>query len=67
MNLLENKTKKQHYIPQVYLRGFSPQYKNGKGKPHKDKYRIYAYDLRKTSQVKRFQLNLYAMKIIYMK
>lgn len=48
MNLLENKTKKQHYIPQVYLRGFSPQYKKGKGeKPHKDKYRIYAYDLKK--------------------
>ena len=48
MNLLENKTKKQHYIPQVYLRGFSPQYKNDVGgKLDKGKYTIYAYDLKK--------------------
>ena len=48
MNILENKTKKQHYIPQVYLRGFSPQYKNDGGeKLDNGKYTIYAYDLKK--------------------
>ena len=23
-----NRTRKQHYVPQVYLRGFAPQYLN---------------------------------------
>ncbi len=38
-------TKKQHYIPQVYLRGFSPNYRCSD--KDKEKYRIYRYDLSK--------------------
>ena len=44
-------TKKQHYIPQVYLRGFSPEY----GKCNKEyplsKYTIYCHDLTKKNQI----------------
>ena len=41
-------TRRQHYIPQVYLGGFSPQYQN-KG----EKYTIYFYDLEKRKQSKK--------------
>lgn len=38
-------TKKQHYIPQVYLRGFSPEYeKDNKSVPY-SRYTIYCHDL----------------------
>ncbi len=41
-------TKKQHYIPQVYLRGFSPDYKcNSKDQVDKDKATIYQYSFEK--------------------
>ncbi len=40
-----NPTKKQHYIPQVYLRGFSPNYQEKN--LANEKYRIYCYDLSK--------------------
>lgn len=43
-------TKKQHYIPQVYLRGFSPQYQD-KTLPN-EKDTIYFYDLEKKKQSK---------------
>ena len=38
--------KRQHFVPQVYLRGFSPEYKvlNG-SQVSNEKYTIYAYDL----------------------
>lgn len=42
-------TKKQHYIPQVYLRGFSPEY-NKKNSTQKDKYTIYCYDINSKKQ-----------------
>ena len=47
----DKRTRKQHYIPQVYLRGFSPEYKqkDGKGKD-KSKYTIHCYDLEKMRQ-----------------
>lgn len=39
-------TKKQHYIPQVYLRGFSPEYEPlGKSNIPAEAYMIFAYDL----------------------
>lgn len=43
---MTNDTKKEHFIPQVYLRGFSPEYDlpNAKAIP-REKYRIYYYDL----------------------
>ncbi len=41
-----NITKSQHYIPQVYLRGFSREYKENKN----NKYTIYYYDLNKGVQ-----------------
>ncbi len=41
----DKRTKKQHYIPQVYLRGFSPDYL--REDVEKDKYRIYFYELDK--------------------
>lgn len=38
--------KKQHYVPQVYLRGFSPEYKPlERSIVEKDKFTILAYDL----------------------
>ena len=48
---VQNITKKQHYIPQVYLRGFSPEY-NDKSReiPH-SRYTIYSYDLTKNTQL----------------
>lgn len=46
----ERKTKKQHYIPQVYLRGFSPEYeKNNKDYPN-SRYTIYCHDLNISEQ-----------------
>ena len=48
----ENKiTKKQHYVPQVYLRGFSPEYhKDNKDLPL-SKYTIYCHDLTARDQI----------------
>ena len=50
-----NRTKKQHYVPQVYLRGFAPQYLN-KGsennKNSKAKYGVFYYDLQEGTQSK---------------
>lgn len=44
-------TKKQHYIPQVYLRGFSPEYLSSERKKSKrEKHTIYFYDLKKEQQ-----------------
>ena len=41
-------TKKQHYVPQVYLRGFSPEYEPlGKSNVSIEKYKIFSYDLEK--------------------
>ena len=42
-------TKKQHYIPQVYLRGFSPEYEDSK-EIENSKHTIYCYDLIKNIQ-----------------
>ena len=49
---MNNPTKNQHYIPQVYLRGFSPEYLN-KNHKHIDerKYRIFSYNLNKDEKV----------------
>ena len=42
--------KKQHFVPQVYLRGFSPDYKRlGKSDIPKEKFTIYSYNLEKGS------------------
>lgn len=46
----KNITKKQHYIPQVYLRGFSPEYNDNNNKIPLSKYTIYCYDLTKKVQ-----------------
>lgn len=43
-------TKKQHYIPQVYLRGFSPEYNDKSQEIPHSRYTIYCYDLTKTTQ-----------------
>lgn len=43
-------TKKQHYIPQVYLRGFSPEYERGKKSQSNSRYTVYVYDLNKKKQ-----------------
>lgn len=40
-------TKKQHYIPQVYLRGFSPEYEREKKSQSNSRYTVYVYDLNK--------------------
>lgn len=48
-----NRTKKQHYVPQVYLRGFAPQYlktDSEKTKIAKSKYGVFYYDLRERKQ-----------------
>ena len=40
--------KKQHYVPQIYLRGFSPEYEPlEKSKISNEKYTIFSYDLEK--------------------
>ncbi|MBQ6408615.1 MAG: DUF4238 domain-containing protein [Butyrivibrio sp.] len=39
----DKRTKKQHFIPQVYLRGFSPDYMDGN--VENEKYHIYRYAL----------------------
>ncbi len=44
----KNVTKNQHYVPQVYLRGFSKDYEPGIKVPEKG--RVYGYDL-----INRFQ------------
>lgn len=44
-------TKKQHYIPQVYLRGFSPEYNDKSHEIPHLRYTIYCYDLTKTTQL----------------
>ena len=47
-------TKKQHYIPQVYLRGFSPDYLRKKEKATAtEKYTIYCYALESEEQWKK--------------
>lgn len=48
-----NVTKKQHYIPQVYLRGFSPEYEKGNVDYPLSKYSIYCYDLTGKDQIKK--------------
>jgi len=47
------RTKKQHYIPQVYLRGFSPDYKDRN--IENIKYKIYRYELNEKSFFKKFK------------
>ena len=42
-----NPTVDQHYVPQVYLRGFSPDYKGNKDK---EKYVIHCFDLTNNRQ-----------------
>lgn len=46
-----NITKKQHYIPQVYLRGFSPEYQRNKEKLLSSKYTIYCHNLKEKNQI----------------
>lgn len=50
----KNITKKQHYIPQAYLRGFSPEYlkKEKSVMPH-EKYTIYCHDLTREKQIQK--------------
>ena len=50
-----NRTRKQHYVPQVYLRGFAPQYvyqSREKNKNSKTKYGVFYYDLQERTQSK---------------
>lgn len=47
---IQNITRKQHYIPQVYLRGFSPEYIDKNNETPLSRYTIYCYDLKKKSQ-----------------
>ena len=48
----ENKiTKKQHYVPQVYLRGFSSEYHKGNKDLPLSKYTIYCHDLTARDQI----------------
>lgn len=48
----ENIAKKQHYIPQVYLRGFSPEYlRKEMEKISYSRYTIYCYDLFRKTQI----------------
>lgn len=46
----KNMTKKQHYIPQVYLRGFSPEYVDKNNEIPLSRYTIYCHDLTKEVQ-----------------
>lgn len=50
MPKVKNITKKQHYIPQVYLRGFSPEYVNKNNEIPLSRYTIYCHDLTKETQ-----------------
>lgn len=62
-----NPTVNEHFIPQVYLRGFSPKYELGKKESIKSShYTIYYYDLKKGTQSKEvpidsvcFERNIY--------
>lgn len=47
---VKNITKKQHYIPQVYLRGFSPEYIDKNNDIPLSRYTIYCHDLTKEAQ-----------------
>ena len=50
-----NRTEKQHYVPQVYLKGFAPQYvyqSREKNKNSKTKYGVFYYDLQERTQSK---------------
>ncbi len=62
-------TKKQHYIAQVYLRGFSPDYLRKKEKATAtEKYTIYCYALESEEQSKKaVGLNPYVIKNICMR
>lgn len=44
-------TRKQHYIPQVYLRGFSPEYLKNNRDLSLSKYTIYCHDLYAKKQI----------------
>lgn len=44
-------TKKQHYIPQVYLRGFSPEYEKENKDYPSARYTIYCHDLNSKKQL----------------
>jgi hypothetical protein len=46
-----NITKKQHYIPQVYLRGFSREYKPLKKFDDDKRYTVFSYDLLSNKQI----------------
>jgi hypothetical protein len=47
-------TKKQHFIPQVYLRGFSPDYiLLGKSRTEPSKFTIYQHEIGVTDQIDR--------------
>lgn len=48
---IQNITQKQHYIPQVYLRGFSPEYNNKSHEIPHSRYTIYCYNLTKITQL----------------
>ena len=50
MQKVGNIAKKQHYIPQVYLRGFSPEYSYKSNEISSSKYTIYCHDLSKEVQ-----------------
>ncbi|MBD5536253.1 MAG: DUF4238 domain-containing protein [Lachnospiraceae bacterium] len=47
----ENITRKQHYIPQVYLRGFSLEYIDKNNEIPLSRYMIYCHDLTKETQL----------------
>ncbi|MBD5487058.1 MAG: DUF4238 domain-containing protein [Lachnospiraceae bacterium] len=50
MPKVKNITKKQHYIPQVYLRGFSPEYIDKNNEIPLSRYTVYCHDLTKEAQ-----------------
>lgn len=47
---IQNIAKKQHYIPQVYLRGFSLEYNDKSHETPHTRYTIYCHDFTKTIQ-----------------